>query len=89
VGNHGDTPGKNPMSFSTTIGKGAEHNKALLGGLHDKAAVGDGASGSLIPPILLPLSLNLKGRPSSGLSTRRTRLPRRRWPSPKMLRKAI
>jgi HK97 family phage major capsid protein len=57
--------GKNQMSFSTTIGKGAEHNKAMLGGdLHYKAAVGEGASGSLIPPILLPNAFTLRVEPT-------------------------
>ena len=58
--------GKNKMSFSTTVGEGATHNKSLTGGMgiHNKAAMGEGAPGTLIPPILLPSAFSLRLEPT-------------------------
>lgn len=59
--------GKNSMSFATTIGAGSAHNKTLGAAgmeIHTKAAVGEGAPGTLIPPILLPQAFTLRLEPT-------------------------
>ncbi len=56
--------GKSAQSFSTTIDERGHRNKALFGGMRDKAAVGEGASGSLIPPILLPNAFTMRVEPT-------------------------
>jgi HK97 family phage major capsid protein len=56
--------GKSAQSFSTTIDKSGHRNKALFGGMRDKSAVGEGASGSLIPPILLPNAFSMRVEPT-------------------------
>lgn len=59
--------GKNSMSFATTVGQGAVHNKTLGAAgmeIHTKAAVSEGAPGTLIPPILLPQAFTLRLEPT-------------------------
>jgi HK97 family phage major capsid protein len=59
--------GKNQMSFATTVGEGQVHNKSLGAGgtgIHTKAALGEGAPGSLLPPILLPQAFTLRLEPT-------------------------
>lgn len=56
--------GKSAQSFSTTVDDRGHRNKALFGGMRDKTAVGEGASGSLIPPILLPNAFTLRVEPT-------------------------
>jgi hypothetical protein len=56
--------GKSAQSFSTTIDERGNHNKALFGGMRDKASVGEGASGTLIPPILLPNAFTMRVEPT-------------------------
>jgi len=56
--------GKSAQSFSTTIDDRGTRNKALFGGLRVKASVGEGASGSLIPPILLPNAFTMRVEPT-------------------------
>jgi HK97 family phage major capsid protein len=56
--------GKSAQSFSTTVDERGHRNKALFGGMRDKAAVGEGASGSLIPPILLPNAFTMRVEPT-------------------------
>lgn len=56
--------GKSAQSFSTTIDDKGHRNKALFGGMRDKTAVGEGASGSLIPPILLPNAFTMRVEPT-------------------------
>ena len=56
--------GKSAQSFSTTVDDKGHRNKALFGGMRDKAAVGEGASGTLIPPILLPNAFSMRVEPT-------------------------
>lgn len=56
--------GKSAQSFSTTVDEHGHRNKALFGGMRDKTAIGEGASGTLIPPILLPNAFTLRVEPT-------------------------
>jgi HK97 family phage major capsid protein len=56
--------GKSAQSFSTTVDKDGHRNKALFGGMRDKSPVGEGASGTLIPPILLPNAFTMRVEPT-------------------------
>jgi HK97 family phage major capsid protein len=56
--------GKSAQSFSTTIDDRGHRNKALFGGMRDKSAIGEGASGTLIPLILLPNAFTMRVEPT-------------------------
>lgn len=56
--------GKSAQSFSTMVDDKGLRNKSLFGGMRDKASVGEGASGTLIPPILLPNAFTMRVEPT-------------------------